>query len=106
MLLESLEHAEEDVATRLLIEARVEAQRVLHDLQKALTESADLLVEGEKEAIARAEQALREAMAGSDHHRIEEAIADLDRASTDFARRRMEKALKDALTGRSVQEIE
>lgn len=106
MLLESLEHAEEDVATRLLIEARVEAQRVLHDLQKALTESADLLVEGEKEAIARAEQALREAMAGNDHHRIEEAIADLDRASTDFARRRMEKALKEALTGRSVQEIE
>jgi len=106
MLLESLEHAEEDVATRLLVEARIEAQRVLHDLHKALAESADLLLEGEREAIARAEQALREAMEGTDHHRIEEAIADLDRASTDFARRRMEKALREALTGRSVQEIE
>lgn len=106
MLIESLEHAEEDVAARLLVESRIEAQRVLHDLHKALAESADLLQEGEREAIARAEEALREAMEGSDHRRIDLAVTDLDRASAEFAKRRMEKALREALTGRSVQEIE
>src|SRR5690606_12415801 len=106
MLLDSLEHAEQDVAIRLLVEARIEAERVLHDLRKALVESADLLEPGERERIAEAEEALRAAMQGDDHRRIEQAVHELDAASADFARRRMEKALCEALTGRSVQEIE
>lgn len=106
MLLASLEHAEEDVNARLLAEARIEAQRVLHDLHKALAESADLLQEGERERIAEAEEKLRKAMEGQDHARIDLAVTDLDQASADFARRRMEKALQEALRGRSVQEVE
>lgn len=106
MLIASLEHAEEDVSARLLAEARIEAQRVLHDLHKALAESASLLEEGERERIAEAEERLRKAMEGQDHERIDLAITDLDNASADFARRRMEKALQEALAGRSVQEIE
>src|SRR5690606_22092207 len=67
MLLDSLERAAQAVAIRLLVEARSEAERVLHDLRKALVESADLLEPGERERIAEAEEALRAAMQGDDH---------------------------------------
>jgi len=106
MLIASLENAEEDVAVRLAAEARVEGERVLHDLHKALAADPALLQDGEREAIQAAEDVLRRAMTGADHDRINLAISDLDHASADFARRRMERAIQGALAGHSVEEFE
>ncbi|AKU91899.1 Fe-S protein assembly chaperone HscA [Vulgatibacter incomptus] len=106
MLIASLENAEEDVAVRLAAEARVEAERVMYDLHKALESDAALLEPGEREAIAAAEAKVREAMTLSDHDRINVAVADLDHASAAFAQRRMERAIRNALTGHSVEEFE
>jgi len=106
MLIASLEYAEEDVSVRLVAEARVEAERVLHDLHKALAVDAALLQPGEREAIQAAEDALRRTMTGADHDRINVAISDLDHASAGFARRRMERAIQGALAGHSIQEFE
>jgi len=105
MLIASLEHAEEDVMVRLAAEAKVEAQRVLHDLHKALEADAALLAPGERERIAAAEAKLAEAMQTNDHDRINLAVSDLDQASSDFAKRRMEKAIQAALQGHSVAEF-
>jgi len=105
MLIASLENAEEDVAVRLAAESKVEAQRVLNDLHKALKSDAALLAAGEREAIAAAEEKLAAALQTHDHDRINLAISDLDHASSEFAKRRMERAIQGALAGHSVDEF-
>ncbi len=106
MLIASLDHAEEDVAVRFVVEARVEAERVMNDLHKAQAADPALLEEGERETIDEAERALRAAMESTDHDRINLAITDLDQASSGFARRRMERAIREALSGHAVEEFE
>ena len=90
---------------RLAAESKVEAQRVLNDLHKALKNDAGLLAPGEREAIAAAEAKLGQALQTNDHDRINLAISDLDHASAEFAKRRMERAIQGALQGHSVDEF-
>src|SRR5438034_11350204 len=70
MLLESFEHAEEDVKTRLLAEQRVEADRILGATRAALAVDGQLLAgeDGAREraAIDEALAALEAARAGTD----------------------------------------
>src|SRR5262249_53677191 len=57
MLLDSIEHAEEDIHVRLLREQQVAADQILHDARKQLAAFSDLLPEDEhhqiKAAVAR-----------------------------------------------------
>lgn len=106
MLLDSFENAETDVRTRLLVEQRVEADRILAALDAALAADGKLLSPEERTAIDAAREALAAARAGIDHRRIAAAIEALDVTSKDFAQRRMNQSLDAAVTGRSVQEIE
>jgi molecular chaperone HscA len=105
MLIASLDHAEEDVEKRFLAEARVEGSRILNDLERALAAERDALPPGERAAIEAAALALRDAIAGTDARMIQAAIADLDRVTTPFAQRRMEKAIQGALSGHRVEEF-
>src|SRR6185436_14020158 len=66
MLLDALEHGEEDLVARRLAEAKVEAERIRHATQTALAADADLLEAGEGEAIEHALRGLSEALSGSD----------------------------------------
>ena len=63
MLLDSIEHAEEDIQARQLREQQIEAERILHDARKQLAAFSDLLPADERTqvdaAIARV-AALRE----------------------------------------------
>jgi molecular chaperone HscA len=105
MLIASLDHAEEDVEKRFLAEARVEGSRILNDLERALAAERDALPPGERAAIEAAALALRDAIAGTEARMIQAAIADLDRVTTPFAQRRMEKAIQGALSGHRVEEF-
>jgi Fe-S protein assembly chaperone HscA len=105
MLVDSIEHAEEDVTARLLVEARVEAEQILHATVKALAEDAALLVAGEREAIEREMAALEAASKNTDYHRIRDLLEALDRVSQPFAQRRMDRAIQRALQHRSVDEV-
>jgi Fe-S protein assembly chaperone HscA len=105
MLTESIDHAEEDFAARLLIEARVEAEQVLAATRKALAEDAALLEAGEREAIEGALAALAGAIGGNDHNRIRDLVEALNRASQPFAQRRMDRAIRQALKDRSIDEV-
>src|SRR5438067_12516184 len=49
MLLASIEHAEEDVQARLLIDNRVEAQRILKAVEKQIDSKGDLLAAEERQ---------------------------------------------------------
>jgi molecular chaperone HscA len=105
MLVESIEHAEEDIAARLLVDARVEAEQVLKATEGALADSPELLDPGERRAIEAAMAALRDGWQGSDHNRIRDLLEALDRASQGFAQRRMDRAIQEALRNRTIDEV-
>jgi molecular chaperone HscA len=107
MLLDALEHGEEDLRARRLAENRVEAHRILSATQKAIEADAALLQPGEREAIEAAMRALEEAATrGDDPGRIHARIDDLDVASKEFAGRRMNRAIAEAIAGKKLDEVE
>ena len=105
MLIDALDHGEEDFEKRRLAEARVEGSRVLHATEKALRADADLLDADEHAMIERCLVPLRAAVEGSSTataSRIDALTRALDDATHGFAGRRMDRAFKAALAGRDV----
>ena len=105
MLEAAIDNAEADVDERLLIEARVEAEQVLHALDKALADDAMMLQGDEAQVIGSTAQALRDAIAGGDRRRISDLTHKLDEVSAPFAQRRIERDLGLALSGRSAEDV-
>lgn len=105
LLEESIDFAEEDVEQRLLIEARVEADTVLHATQKALDENAEFLEEGEGERIAHAVRQLREAHAGEDYDAIRDLTEELSQITSPFAQRVMDASIQAALGDKRVSDL-
>jgi molecular chaperone HscA len=106
MLRDSIEHANDDVEMRNLREQQVEADRVMDALQVALQEDGDLLKENEVTTIESALLELHKVREGDDHRLIKNAIDKLNTATTEFAARRMNKSIKQALAGHQVDEFD
>ncbi|MFH4594009.1 Fe-S protein assembly chaperone HscA [Vibrio alginolyticus] len=106
MLRDSMTHAKEDMQARALAEQRVEADRVIEGLIAAMqADGDDLLSEQEKQNLIKTIEALIELRNGDDADAIEQGIKDTDKASQDFASRRMDKSIRAALSGQSVDDI-
>jgi molecular chaperone HscA len=107
MLLDALDHGEEDLAKRRLAENRMEASRILAATKRALDVDAELLEGGaEKEQIEAAMRALEEAAGREDPSKIHALIEALDASSKEFATRRMNRAVARAVQGRKVDDVE
>jgi len=105
MLVDSIEHAEEDVEARLLIEARVEADSAIHFTEKALDQSADLLSPEERQRLNEALGRLKELRDGPDHRALRDFLAkDFEQASRPLAERMMDAALAAEVKGRKVED--
>ena len=104
MLRAATSNAAADAAERSLAEARNEANSLLAMLAGALAEDGRLLAPNEAEKIEEARKRLQQAVSGSDADAIRSAGKRLNAAVEPFAQRRMEHALKQALTGRKVTE--
>jgi molecular chaperone HscA len=106
MLIDALDHGEEDFAERRLAEARVEGSRVLFATQKALAADVDLVEPTERDNIARCIEQLELALVpGAPGHtgsRLSALTQALDDATHAFAGRRMDRAFNTALAGREV----
>jgi molecular chaperone DnaK (HSP70) len=105
MLEESIDHAEDDVRQRMVREARVDAETILHVTRAQLAKHAVRLVPGERERIDAAIDALARAAAGDDPVAIRDAYDALSQTSEPFARRIMDEALQEAVGGRALEEI-
>ncbi|GAL23819.1 chaperone protein HscA [Vibrio variabilis] len=106
MLKDSMTYAKDDMLARALAEQRVEADRVIEGLIAAMQADGDaLLNEEEKQALVKAIEALIELRNGDDADAIEQGIKDTDKASQEFASRRMDKSIREALAGQSVDNI-
>ncbi len=105
MLVESIEHAEEDVTERFVVEWRVEGDRILGSLESAFQLDGELLSAEERVRIEERMSGLRRAMAGTDYLAVKAWIESVDAASKEFAERRMNKHIAKAMAGHRVEEF-
>jgi molecular chaperone DnaK (HSP70) len=111
MLIESFEHAETDIEARLLIEARNEAETVIHATEKSLRRpdfaelEAEVFVPGERARIDVALAEARQAMRSADRARIQTAAEALNQATRHLAEVVMNRSVREALAGRNVKDV-
>lgn len=105
MLKSSMENAKHDIDARLLAEQRVEARRVIEAVLAALDHDQDLLNAEELSAVKNALISLEQRQQGTDMLAIKQGIKDLDQATQEFAARRMDKSIRQALAGKSVDNL-
>jgi len=106
MLKDSMSHVEDDIRNRTLIEQKVEADRVIEGLVSAVKNDGDeLLNEQERQDIIDAIESLIQLRNEDDVSAIEQGIKDTDKVSQEFASRRMDRSIRDALSGQSVNDM-
>lgn len=107
MLQTSFSSAEADKQARALQEARVEAERLLEAISVALTkDGATLLSEAERNEIVASMERLHNLSQGEDSHAIHEAVEALNHATEEFAARRMDASVRNALAGQNLNTLE
>jgi len=103
MILDSFDHAEEDFAKRLLIEARNEAETILAAVERAPRSPVWAALTGEEQAaIAAARDRLQAVKLGEDAKTIRDATLALDQATRRFAELMMEAAVSTAIRGKTM----
>lgn len=105
LLEESIDFAEDDVTRRLVIEARTEADTLLHVTEKQLRQYAAFLEPGEEARIRAAVSALQEAKSGEDYNRTRDLIEELGTISAPFAQRIMDKSIGEVLGGKELGKV-
>jgi molecular chaperone HscA len=102
MLKESFTTAEADMKSRALVEARVDADRLILATHSALDADGDLLDTASHTAIQAAIAALSAASTGDDAAGIEAASKALAQATEAFAAMRMNRGIAKALSGKNI----
>jgi molecular chaperone HscA len=106
MLKDSFEHAKDDMHSRALNEARVEAERLLQAIRSALEADAALLSAEERARIEERVAALQALVAGAEHRAIRQACVALNKATEEFAVRRMDAGVRRALAGKRIANLD
>jgi molecular chaperone HscA len=105
MLTEGMSKAGVDAQMRMLREQQVDAQQLIESVKAALAADADLLSAAEQTRIAQQLNVTTKAAAGEDVDAIRVAIKALSAVTDDFAARRMDRSIRAALTGRSLEDL-
>jgi len=107
MLTDSQTHAGDDMQARALREQQVDAQRLLEATRAALDTDGDALLNPfERAEIKHAMLLLQAVLSGSDTRKLRELQDELNRLTTDFAARRMNRSIQQALAGKKIAELE
>ena len=102
MLRDSYEHARDDMHARALNEHRVDAQRLIDATRTGLSEDGSLLNSEEKKEIEEKILNLEKVLSTPDPRAIKLASDALNRATEEFAARRMNAGVRRALAGKNV----
>lgn len=105
MLQDSFSTAEQDIRARAVVEAQVDADRLLLAIQSALDADADLLSRPERAEIDGAMAALSAGRTSTDVAHIEELSKTLAQATENFAAMRMNKGIAQALEGKNIESL-
>lgn len=104
MLREGNSSAADDMAARKLREEQVEARRLLESTASALAQDGDLLDDAERAEVDRLAREVGALLDGTDADAIHAAVERLARGTELFAERRMDRSIRAALAGRSVND--
>jgi molecular chaperone HscA len=102
MLLDSITHAKDDIATRALVEARTEGGQLLLTTERFIQKNAAILSAGEISATAAAMQDLQLALTLTDKNLIHQKVEALNEISRPYAERIMDAAVAGLMKGKQV----
>ena len=105
MLRDGFAQADDDALARSLREARVDADRMVLATRSALEADADLLADAEQQTIAILIAETQRVAQSDDHHAIDAAVKALAAGTEAFAAARMNRGIRRALAGRSVEDL-
>ncbi|AWB33322.1 Fe-S protein assembly chaperone HscA [Orrella marina] len=105
MLADGVASADADSQSRMLREHQVEARQLVESTIAALQSDADLLSEAERAVIDTQIGKTRLAIESDDVDAVRDNFEALSRATDEFAARRMDRSIRAALTGRTLDQI-
>jgi molecular chaperone HscA len=105
MLAESFTTADADMKARTLVEARVDADRMLLAIQSAMLADGDLLSASERAGIEQLMAEVRTAQSLEQAASIEAATQALAKGTEAFAAQRMNRGIQKALAGRNIETV-
>ena len=107
MIRDSMTHAEQDVAARMLQEQRVEAERAVEALDAAMARDADKFLDAqEKQKILDAKARVLETTETADAESIKQALRELEAVSEVYVSRRMNASVGESMTGKHIDSYE
>jgi len=106
MLKDSLVHVRDDALQRALKETQVDAERLVQAVSSALARDGDLLSADERARIDLDIARLQAAVRGDKRRQIMLAIDELEADTQNFAARRMDKSIRQAFTGRNINDLD
>ncbi|MGG9960767.1 Fe-S protein assembly chaperone HscA [Ferruginibacter sp. SUN106] len=102
MLLDSMQNAEKDIATRALVEARTEGEQLLETTEKFIQKNIAALTPEEITATSLAMQALQLSLDMQDKNLIQAKTEELNAISRPYAERIMDQSVSLAMKGKAV----
>jgi len=106
MLSESMVHARDDIAARMLKEQQVEAKRVIEAIDAALASDGDsLLSEVEIKKIRQARNKLQKDIQTACTDKLKKSIKAMEKVSETYVARRMNASVKQALAGKQIDQV-
>lgn len=104
MLMESIQHASEDIKIRALVEAKTEAEQLLDTTQKFLRKNTEFLLPEEIDATNKAIDDLRTSLDSGNKDLIHQKTEALNEISRPYAERVMDLAISKAMSGKSIKD--
>lgn len=102
MLKESIKYASMDMASKALVEARVEAESMIGSTDKFMDQNKDWLETEVVSELKKYRNQLEEALSSESKEKINEAMEALSNFSKPYAQEAMEKTISSSLKGKNV----
>lgn len=103
MLLDSITHAKDDIAQRMLIEARTEGEQMTYTVERFISKNGSFLSESEITETNNYITALRDSLTSGDKDLILKKADELNEFTRPFAERLMDHAVSHAMKGKSIE---
>ena len=103
MLLDSIQHAQDDVQQRMLIEARTEGEQMLYTAERFVEKNSAYLQETEITQTRNYIEALKASLNAGDKDLIHAKIDELNEYTRPFAERVMDVAIAQAMKGKQIE---
>ncbi|WP_019946141.1 Fe-S protein assembly chaperone HscA [Hymenobacter aerophilus] len=103
MLMDSLTHAREDVAARMVIEARTVAEQMLYQVERFVTKNGQHLTANELTQTQAGVEKLKQSLLTQEKDTMLKAVDELEELTRPFAERVMNISISEAMSGKKIE---